>query len=160
MANVYEFSKKFRAINPTTHKIVPNNYMGSAEFELGKAPKWFEKMSAIETGKKWDLLHRDHPGRIKGTDQYIAQPYYANLDHIIEIINLCLKYRLELNVSGSSSWYPGMTTGIVLTPTLKTYELLKLKPPPFAECVKKPEYLGEIKVRRRLYTTDQVEGAL
>lgn len=115
---------KFLAIKPETGEI---RVTTDDQFVLHKLPRWFTKMLRVE-GREYETL-LDHPGSLVGTQTYIAQPYTISLQEIEDIAVLCRRYKLGFGLGGHSSWYPGATVHVALTPTPETFAILKLKQP-------------------------------
>jgi hypothetical protein len=96
------------------------------QFESAKFPGWFKKIQRLDFPNDRLL---DHPGRFRGTDVFVAQPYWLNGKQIERLLSIAAKYALQLDMSGHSSWFPGETFCVRLTPTEQTYSTLKLKRP-------------------------------
>jgi hypothetical protein len=96
------------------------------QFESGEFPRWFKKIQSLEFPNDRLL---DHPGRFRGTDVFVAQPYWLDSKQIERLLSIAAKYALELDMSGHASWFPGETFCVRLTPTEQTYSILKLKMP-------------------------------
>lgn len=45
---------------------------------------------------------------------YLAQPYTLSTEDLAEILEVCERYRLRVDISMRSEWEPGQTLGILL----------------------------------------------
>lgn len=44
---------------------------------------------------------------------YLAQPYALSTEDLVEIVTLCEKYELRVDISMKSEWNPGETLGVL-----------------------------------------------
>jgi hypothetical protein len=119
-------SGRFVHLVPGSGEIERVNNVDIGEFESGEHPRWFAKLQKLEF-PNGQLL--DHPGRLKGTDVFVAQPYWLGAEDLARLLQLCTKYALKLDLFGYSSWFPGETLFVRLKPSAETYVMLKLKMP-------------------------------
>jgi len=77
----------------------------------------------------------DHAGIILKSDIVVGNPFRLSFDDFTTLRLLNDRYRVHVEVNGQSAYYPGHSLGVYLTPTQRTYEILRLKPGTTAACV-------------------------
>lgn len=117
---------KFIHVLPSKGIIQPSR---RDQFQLLKTPRWFKAMMKNENPRNPGCTIGDHPGKLKGTETYAAQPYALTTYQLVAFMALEKKYALRLRITGFSSWFPGRTFLVTLDPTDVTYKILKIRKP-------------------------------
>ena len=131
--------RKVMMIDPRTMKIEVEETVVSFGVDL---PAWWRKLIARFDGTDGHANYFsfkpgfiDHAGVIPQSDIVVGNPYRLSFDDFTTLRLLNDRYRVHVAVSGQSAYYPGHSLGVYLTPTKKSYELLRLKPGATAACV-------------------------
>jgi hypothetical protein len=109
-------------------------------WDYGRYPEWWEKIRTLERREWGRFGWEDHTGQHSDSDIVSTNPYRLDLDDAESLRRLAEKYKIEVDITGASPWYPGRTVAIELEPTEATYQILNLTPPSHAAFYQSRDY--------------------